>query len=752
MTKTGCHELPGQALKGLNGGSLQKIGRRAATGGEGISSIPRFTSHHSRLLRLAVSAAVPNCCHSGLSGIFPKKDSRRALLAGMTAKNIQATDALRPLPRGLLRFTFHRFILGSFMVVLPVVMVLLLFTSSRAGAVTINEYWTYSGYPEYIAAGPDGNLWFTEIASNKIGRVTPAGVVTEFAVPTANSYPAGIAAGPDGNLWFAENGGNKIGKITTDGAFAEYAIPTTNSGPWGITKGPDGNLWFTEYTGNKIGQVTTAGVFTEFVVFTGGSGPTEIASGPDGNLWFTENTGNRIGKITTSGAFTEYVIPTASSQPWGITTGPDGNIWFTENAGSKIGQLVVGTGQIAEFPIYPDKKGEPTGITVGSDGNLWFADYFYGNIGQVTGINTTVAINVFPVPSSFSEPVGLVTGPDGNLWFAELNAGKIGQLLVVTSGPSHTVTPSAGPNGGISPNTPQTVNYGSSVSFTMTPDTGYHVSSVTGCGGSLSGNTFTTGAITADCTVSASFSVNTYSVTPWAGLNGSISPDTAQIVDYNGTVQFTVIPDAGYAISSVTGCGGTLAGYTYTTAPVTTSCTVTASFSLMPPTADFSAVPLAGPAPLTVDFTDSSSNNPTSWSWTFGDGGASTLQNPVYTYQNAGTYTVSLTASNTGGSGTKTAANYITVSCPVLPVRIDRQTPLYYSSLQSALNVAASGDLIQLQAATLTEAVDLNSGAAVTLSGGYDACYTDNSGGSSTISGSLTIGSGSVTIEDVVIQ
>jgi len=61
--------------------------------------------------------------------------------------------------------------------------------------------------------GPDGNLWFTEYASDQIGRMTPAGVVTEFPLP-AGSAPYGIVVGPDGNLWFAETGSNKIGRMT----------------------------------------------------------------------------------------------------------------------------------------------------------------------------------------------------------------------------------------------------------------------------------------------------------------------------------------------------------------------------------------------------------------------------------------------------------------------------------------------------------------------------------------------------------
>jgi hypothetical protein len=69
----------------------------------------------------------------------------------------------------------------------------------------------------------------------------------------------------------------------------------------------------------------------------------------------------------------------------------------------------------------------------------------------------------------------------------------------------HTVTPSAGAGGTIAPATPQTVNHGATTSFTVTPNAGFTVASVTGCGGSLAGSTYTTGPITGDCTVTASF-------------------------------------------------------------------------------------------------------------------------------------------------------------------------------------------------------------------------------------------------------
>ena len=63
------------------------------------------------------------------------------------------------------------------------------------------------------------------------------------------------------------------------------------------------------------------------------------------------------------------------------------------------------------------------------------------------------------------------------------------------------------------------------------------------------------------------------------------------------------------------------------------------------PTAAFTGVPTSGASPLTVSFTDQSLGNPTSWSWEFGDGSTSVLQNPQHTFVNAGDYTVKLTAS-----------------------------------------------------------------------------------------------------------
>ncbi|MCH7947592.1 MAG: S8 family serine peptidase [candidate division Zixibacteria bacterium] len=82
------------------------------------------------------------------------------------------------------------------------------------------------------------------------------------------------------------------------------------------------------------------------------------------------------------------------------------------------------------------------------------------------------------------------------------------------------------------------------------------------------------------------------------------------------------------------------------------------------PVANFSGTPTSGDTPLTVSFTDASSNNPATWSWDFGDGANSSEQNPSHEYSTAGTFTVALTASNCAGSGVETKVDYITVTTP----------------------------------------------------------------------------------------
>ncbi|WP_321504966.1 PKD domain-containing protein [uncultured Methanoregula sp.] len=101
--------------------------------------------------------------------------------------------------------------------------------------------------------------------------------------------------------------------------------------------------------------------------------------------------------------------------------------------------------------------------------------------------------------------------------------------------------------------------------------------------------------------------------------------------------------------------------------------TVTAITS---PAVSFTSDVTTGTVPVTVQFTDTSSYSPTGWQWSFGDGASSTVQNPTHTYTTAGTYTVLLSASNAGGSRTKTVNDYIVVSAQSLTTTIPTTIPV----------------------------------------------------------------------------
>lgn len=161
---------------------------------------------------------------------------------------------------------------------------------------------------------------------------------------------------------------------------------------------------------------------------------------------------------------------------------------------------------------------------------------------------------------------------------------------------------------------------------------------------------FTGTPLTGNAPLNVSFSdLSTNTPTSWSWTFGDGTTSSAQNPSHtyaaagNYTVTLTAVNSAGSNTVTKT-------AYVVVTAVPAT-----------PPVANFSGTPTTGLNPLTVTFTDLSTNTPTSWLWSFGDGSTSTEQNPSHMYTNTGTYSVTLTATNSGGSSTVTKTNYISV-------------------------------------------------------------------------------------------
>ena len=300
---------------------------------------------------------------------------------------------------------------------------------------------TSSSAPEGVTTTADGNAWFAESSGDKIGEVTAGGSFTEYPVPAEqyiSSGLRGIAAGPDGNLWFTTY--SYIGEMTPSGTFSFFPI-TRYSGAYDITQGPDGNMWFTEGGGN-VGYVTPGGAVTEYSLDSGpGSGidPQYITAGPDGKLWVTApaSGANYVYSITTGGSVTQYVLPSGWS-PSGIARGADGQVWF----GSSITTLTAMTTSGA-YTSYTWPEITPNGYNpnyVREDGRvLVFANQDGGAIGEMS---TAGEVAFTSQPASDSESTGIAVAPDGAIWYSGTRANVMG-LLPAGPGQFPPVVPTA---------------------------------------------------------------------------------------------------------------------------------------------------------------------------------------------------------------------------------------------------------------------------------------------------------------------
>ncbi|HET7466110.1 MAG TPA: choice-of-anchor D domain-containing protein, partial [Candidatus Dormibacteraeota bacterium] len=276
---------------------------------------------------------------------------------------------------------------------------------------------------EGMVAGPDGNIWFVDAGLNMVGKITPAGVITQFPVPATGAGSRSITVGPDGNFWIATTLPDSIVRLTPGGVATSFAA-AEHSGPESITEGPDGNLWFTEFFAGKLARITPAGVITEFEIPTPDSNPRGIVTGPDGNLWFVESARyhTAVARATTAGVITEFTFGAVPNDldPTSIIKGPDGNLWVA--AGREIEKITL-QGEVTTFPLTGE--GTPVELAAGPDGNIWFTDGPNNSVGRMS---TDGKFREFPLPRDNAQPDGIAAGSDGRMWFTESGVSRIASI------------------------------------------------------------------------------------------------------------------------------------------------------------------------------------------------------------------------------------------------------------------------------------------------------------------------------------
>jgi DNA-binding beta-propeller fold protein YncE len=496
--------------------------------------------------------------------------------------------------------------------------------------ITINNSDTYAYLPD-----PNGYMYTCSISSNTLTNCNYYGGYSFHSSPatTALFTLSGTPA-----LYVANTGTNKIlycplsSGITPSGGSCTTALSTgsayytgitfgypTAVGLVGITPIGDGNETISPSTTQNIlsggTQSFTVTANSGYTLNTtvGGTCPTGTWSGSTYTtpvitssctvLFSADATGYY--SVLPSGDSNETISP---STPQSVASGGTQAFNVTANSGYTLNTIVGGTCPTSGSSWVGSTY--TTGAITSTCSVIFSADApgYYSVIPSGDGYETITpstpqavtsgGTKSFNVTASTGHTLSNTVGgtcPTGSWSGSTYTTGSVTSSCTVTfSAPINTYTVTPGGDGyeTISPSTAQTVNYGSTQSFTVTPNSGYTVSSTVGgtCpAGSWNGSTYTTGTITSNCTVNFAISIVSYTVTPSGDGNETISPSTAQTVSTTGSQAFTVTPNANYTVNSSVGgtCpAGFWNGNIYVTGIISGSCTVifsaTNSFTVTP--------------------------------------------------------------------------------------------------------------------------------------------------------------------------
>jgi hypothetical protein len=424
------------------------------------------------------------------------------------------------------------------------------------------------------------------------------------------TYPPGsvvtLMAQPDAGYSFA----GWVGEIDT---IADPAAATTT-----ITMNGDYDI-SASFTGTTL--IITASAGANGTIYP--MGDSYVSYGGSLTFTITPDAGYRIADVVVDGlsvgavstyTFTNVTATHTITASFAINTF---TITATAGANGAItppGSISVNYGTGQSFTITPNTGYHITDVVVDGASVGAVSNYTFSNVTAAHTITANFAINTYTIQASSGangavSPSGTATVNYGtsqvytitpvtgyhitNVLVDGASAGAVTSYTFANIVTNHTITASfaintytltatQGDHGTVSPSGPTTVNYGGGQTFTITPATGYHISNVVvddSFVGAVSSYQFSN--VTMNHTITASFAINTYTLTPTAGNHGSITPFVAVTVNYGDSQAFTIIPDTAYRIADVSVDGKSLGAVsTYTFMNVTDNHTIDVTFAI----------------------------------------------------------------------------------------------------------------------------------------------------------------------------
>jgi len=359
--------------------------------------------------------------------------------------------------------------------------------------------------PFSVSVDSSGNVYVADYSNNRIRKITPTGVVTTLAgsgnatfvdgtgAAAGFYWPSGVAVDSSGNVYVADYGSNRIRKITSAGvvttlagsgaaSFADGINASFNS-PIGVGLDNSGNVYVADFANQRIRRIevlgtevaTLAGNGTPAIVegtgqFASFNVPNGVAVDSAGNMYVADHNNHKIRKITPSGVVSTLAgsgfgtfadgtgISASFNNPNGLCVDSSGNVYVADKFNQRI-RKITPTGQVSTLAgsgnaTFADGTGAsasfnvPAGTAVDSSGNVYVADASNNRIRKITstGIVSTLAgsgagsfADGTGTNASFWSPYGLGVDSSGNVYVADTFNHRIRKIT-----PTGVVTTLAG--------------------------------------------------------------------------------------------------------------------------------------------------------------------------------------------------------------------------------------------------------------------------------------------------------------------
>jgi len=639
------------------------------------------------------------------------------------------------------------------------------------------------------------------VTRNRIARVNSDGSLDSAFNPNVSGPGSSVDAiviQPDGKILIggtfttlAPNGSgavtrNNIARLNADGSLDSSFNPDAGSAVRTIAVQSDGKILiggaFTSLnptglsavTRNRIARLNTDGSLdSSFDPNAGGGSVEAILLQADGKLLMagaftsvSSVTRNRIARLTSSGSLDASFDPDADGPLYSIALQTDGKILIggVFSSLNPNGSGIVMRYNMArlnadgsvDMAFDPYVIGQVYGIAVRSDGRVIVVGDIVGLDPNGTGLVTRNSIAMMQDEIALQS---LSAAPDGTsvTWLRSGSGPEVQRVTfeISTDGSAWTALG----NG-------SRITGGWQLTGLTIPNNqiryirarGYYSTGQGNGSGSIAESLEQVYlGVCATCTLTVnkshlSVGFGTFSTTP-AGNPGITNCDRNCLSTFTPLqhITITATPNTGSYVRAWLGdC----------TPGVSNTCTLdiyktSAVFVELGLNAYFTADPLSGAAPLLVRFFNESPITYTS-TWTFGDGGTSSVRDPEHRYQAAGTFTANLETKIHGNPVTYTYTRDITVTTCGTPARHGNTTFTTDPSIMTAFSGAAYNDVIEVLALTYTENFTFGGHSnAVTRRGGYDCLYSTNTGAFTTLStqnGPVIFSAGPVTVENIIVK